>query len=283
MFNVLNMGLSVFIPDSVVSEDKTLRDKTLKLGYIARACSIFKVEKIYIYTDENGAFEKDFRLIKLILGYIETPQYLRRSLFPKTELLKEAGILPPLRTPPHKPYIPMASLKVGEVREGVILRKGGSLFVDIGLDSPIRYVGSGSDGERVTIVLQQVQPSQICKRALSDDIKEYWGYKVVRVGPIGKVLKGGFTGLKLITSRRGDPINGVFRELIEDMRKAINISLVFGSPKKGLYDILREENLTPKEVGDYVINFIPNQGTATVRSEEAIISSLSIISIMLKV
>ena len=41
--------ISVAIPDSSLSDEKGLREKTLKIGKFARAFSIFGVEKIVIY------------------------------------------------------------------------------------------------------------------------------------------------------------------------------------------------------------------------------------------
>ncbi len=272
------MHYSIFIPDSLLCEDTSLRDKTIKLGMIARACAIFKVERIYIYTDEAGKYEDDFKLIKLILEYIEAPQYLRKKLFPIHQGLKEAGLLPPLRTPHHKSWIPLKELKVGDVREGVIFRKGGSLWADIGLDSPIKFIGSAYDGERITCIIEQTHPYPTCRRAKSEEVKEYWGYKVLRVGSLGKVLKSGFSGLKIITSRLGYPINDHFEEIKSAIKSSSNVTLIFGSPKRGVYDMLKEENLRPEDVGDFVINFVPSQGTATIRTEEAVFIALSIIN-----
>jgi len=272
------MKLSIFIPDSLLCEDRSLRDKTVKLGVIARACAIFKVEKIYIYTDEGGVYEDDFKLMKLILEYIETPQYLRKKLFPLSQSLKEAGLLPPLRTPHHKPWIPLNELKVGDVREGVVFKSGGSLWADLGLDAPIKFIGHAYEGERVTCVVDKIEPYPTCRRARDEEVNEYWGYKVIRVGALGKVLKGGFSGLRVITSRLGSPINKRFEELKSALKSSSNVSIIFGSPKRGLYDILGDENLKPEDVCDFVINFVPAQGTATIRTEEAIFIALSIVN-----
>jgi predicted SPOUT superfamily RNA methylase MTH1 len=240
------------------------------------------VEKIYIYK-EIGPFEQDFKIMKLILEYAETPQYLRKYLFPKNENLREVGILPPLRTPHHKPYIHLEDLRVGDVREGVILKKSGINFVDIGLKSIIKYNGHGFEGERITAVVQALTPEIICSQVLTREIKEYWGYKVVRVGSIGRALKSGFSGLKIITSRLGEPAEDKFGELSKAVREADSVALIFGSPRKGLYGILKEENLMPENVADFSLNFVPGQGTVTVRSEEAILISLSIINLIKRI
>src|SRR5712692_694120 len=93
----------VAIPDTVLEEHDSLRDKTVKLGQIARACSVFGVETVQVFLDPGGRGESG--LIRRVLEYLETPQYLRRKLFPLDESLKFAGLLPPMRIPSHKSWV----------------------------------------------------------------------------------------------------------------------------------------------------------------------------------
>ncbi|MFQ6062564.1 MAG: putative RNA uridine N3 methyltransferase [Methanosarcinales archaeon] len=46
-----------------------------------------------------------------------------------------------------------------------------------------------------------------------------------------------------------------------------NTSIIFGSPIKGLDEILSNSSEKISDLSDYVINTIPNQGTETVRTE----------------
>jgi hypothetical protein len=57
--------------------------------------------------------------------------------------------------------------------------------------------------------------------------------------------------------------------------------IVFGSPKRGLQEILKQEGKTPEEAFDYFINTVPNQNVSTVRTEEAILISLGILNLTL--
>jgi Uncharacterized conserved protein, COG2106 len=41
----------VAIPDSLLMEDRDLRDRTVKVGFVARALAIFRVERVYIFSD----------------------------------------------------------------------------------------------------------------------------------------------------------------------------------------------------------------------------------------
>ena len=90
--------LSILIPSSLTSESKDPRIKTYKVGQIARLASIFRVDKIIIYKDPEY---DDSKFIDLVLRYAETPQYLRKQLFPLRDELKYVGVIPPLRTPHH--------------------------------------------------------------------------------------------------------------------------------------------------------------------------------------
>jgi predicted SPOUT superfamily RNA methylase MTH1 len=56
--------------------------------------------------------------------------------------------------------------------------------------------------------------------------------------------------------------------------------VVFGSPKKGIYEILSNEGQDPKNLSDFIVNFLPNQGVATVRTEEALLSTLTVLNLI---
>jgi predicted SPOUT superfamily RNA methylase MTH1 len=134
----LRKKLSIAIPASVVSDTPHLREKTAKIGLIARAAAIFKVGEIIIYPDNPKVSQTaDADLITALLTYIETPQYLRKRLFKIRPELQYAGILPPLRTPHHPLNRKMKDLKMGEYREGVALSKTKEgMLIDIGVEQP---------------------------------------------------------------------------------------------------------------------------------------------------
>ena len=129
--------LSIAVPASLVAEYANLRDKTEVIGRVARSAAIFRAEEIVIYPDQPD----ESGLIKLILGYVETPQYLRKYLYKVRPELQYAGTLPPLRTPHHQLEAHAANLRVGEFREGILSDQQGVNVVDIGVEKPIRMVG----------------------------------------------------------------------------------------------------------------------------------------------
>jgi len=50
---------------------------------------------------------------------------------------------------------------------------------------------------------------------------------------------------------------------------------LFGGPYSGLHDLIDERNV------DLTVNTVPKQGTKTVRTEEAVISTLSVFNLLL--
>ena len=280
---------SVAIPGSVVSDTPHLREKTAKLGAIARACSIFGVTEIILYPED---FNRDqgaaLQFCSDILTYIETPQYLRRRLFKLSPSFRFTGILPPLQIPPHNVPSSLTEVKVGDFRDGVIVARNGSFVeVDVGLKETVKCQGSYRSGERVTLRLVELgkvlrgeivgaSKVSICR----PDVKRlYWGYRVYKAGSLGKVLKDQPLSLKIGTSRYGAPVQEVLPSLSKDLKISQSTLVAFGSPKLGLGDILKREKLNPKDVFDYFVNAAPDQQTATIRTEEAILISLGILNL----
>ena len=54
--------------------------------------------------------------------------------------------------------------------------------------------------------------------------------------------------------------------------------MAFGAPLRGLHEIAQDEGLDLAKTMDFVVNTVPNQGTVTVRTEEALLASLAILN-----
>ena len=70
-------------------------------------------------------------------------------------------------------------------------------------------------------------------------------------------------------------------ELARYWKKSHKILVAFGAPTQGLYEIVARENLKLDEVAHFTVNTIPNQGTETVRTEEALYASLVILNLII--
>jgi predicted SPOUT superfamily RNA methylase MTH1 len=274
--------LSIAIPASVVSDTPHLREKTAKIGLIGRVAAIFRVSEIIVYPDSPRVNQKaEMNLIATLLSYMETPQYLRKRLFKLKPELRFAGILPPLRTLHHPLNRKIKNLKVGEYREGVTLsntREGTT--VDIGVEKPALIVNKQlPTGKRVTVKIAKISERVEVELASSDEILEYWGYRVtVESRSFGKLVKNGDFDLTIATSKRGIPFADVAAKISERWARAEKVLLAFGAPTHGLYEITESEGLNLDSLVDFVVNMIPMQGTETVRTEEALIASLAILN-----
>lgn len=271
-------NLWITIPDSSLSDEQTKRDKSVKIAQFARACSIFRVKRIYVYHDSLSHFEKDdLYLLKTILRYLDTPQYLRKVLFPMMHQLQYAGVLHPIKAPHHRVLEDIKKVKAGDVRTGVIVKVKGQLFVEVGLGSLVPYVGEGLEGKKVNIRFTSSYPNLKAVHATEEDIIDYWGYEVKEVPSISKLLTSVEKTTIIITSRKGRYFKNIEAGLAEHAENVKNILVAFGAPKYGLHEILAKEGVSIKPY-EYVVNMFPNQGTETVRLEEAVLGTLAILN-----
>ncbi|MDG6222973.1 MAG: S1 RNA-binding domain-containing protein [Candidatus Bathyarchaeota archaeon] len=279
--------LVIAIPASVISDIPHLREKTLEIGLIGRAAAIFQVNEIVIYSDQEGGpnQKRDRGLIATLLAYMETPQYLRKRLFQLKPELKYAGILPPLRTPHHPLESQVNKLKKGEYREGVVVsvnNKGS--FVDIGVENALLLPEQKLPvNRRVTVEIVQVGKTKKLALANPVNINQYWGYTVTTAkGSFGQLIKSRNYDLVVATSKMGVYFQKVADELSEKWNNSKKILVGFGAPSQGLQKIVAKEKLSLEQITDYNINTIPNQGTKTVRTEEAIYATLALLNILEK-
>ena len=275
--------LAIAIPASVISDTPHLREKTSKIGLIGRAAAIFRVEEIHLYPDNPKANQtRDLEFIALLLNYLETPQYLRKRMFKLEPDLQFAGILPPLRTPHHPLSGKIRDLKVGECREGLVLSQAKEgLLVDIGVDRPaLLREKQFSAGDRLTLQVVKAGEQVEVQAVSREDVPFYWGFRVfVEKRSFGELAKGGDFDLVIATARVGDRFMDVAGEIGKKWSVAGKVLLAFGAPARGLHEIAKDEGLKLQDVADFVVNMIPEQGTATVRTEEALLASLAVLDV----
>lgn len=260
------VDLSIFIPDSLTAETGDLKIKTYKVGLIGRAAAIFGVNRIVIYHDDADG-EAGF--IRDILNYMDTPQYLRRKVFPIMKELKHVGILPPLRTPHHPTGKPVA----GEYRQGLTVKrvKKGTL-VDIGADKLALC--------REKLTVNRVMSFRVIRLGkeilIEPDEPEdrYWGYEVLSTEQgLSKSLKTVDADVAVATSRYASPITSILDEVKSKVEGASRVAILFGGPYKGL----------PEIDADVWVNTIPGQCTETVRTEEAVLATLSVFNMLTQI
>ena len=266
------MRFSIAIPDSSLKDEKKHENKTRKIFQIARAAGIFQINNIIIYKD-GKEFENDSKLLSMILRYLETPQYFRKHLFPKSGLLQFVGALSPLKIPNQKGVSDAKQVKKDDVREGIILASNGKKFVDLGIDHLIPYHGKKEIGKRIIVKIRNGLPNFDIYEIEKNQLKSYWSYNVKHGGTLFSLLSE-WKGPKILTSRKSKKVS------VEGIKKILSLKgeilVVFGTTDKGIHEILGKKMNNVQNFKSW--NFFPEQGTETVRLEEAILGCLSIIN-----
>ena len=133
-------------------------------------------------------------------------------------------------------------------------------------------------GTRIAVQIKTTQPELTVKEISREDIKDYWGYNVKERPNLLSILST-WKGKIILTSKKGKKFSRLDVKKITEADEPILI--VFGTTNKGVYDILGSD--IKKIQNANIFNFFPNQGTETVRLEEAILGTLSIINILVHV
>ena len=292
--------ICVAIPDSSLSDEKGLREKTLKIGKFARAFSIFGVKKIVIYRDPTETKRNsDLSLIRLILEFLNTPPYLRKSIYPMNVDLSYTGLLPPIKAPHHKNKVKLKDITLEEIRMGVLYNRNSVMqqlerntftngekfilnfkqenykfYVNVGLDWPIPFLGEGVNGEKVIVKFINRYPKLRVIRASSKDLENlYFGYNVVSVGFLEDFFKKlDQKTFVIFTSKKGRTFKSAESQFYKSITNFENLLIVFGSPSKGLKEIFPSYYNTKNSL---YLNMFPHQKTQTIRLEEAILGTLT--------
>ncbi|XP_018564255.1 putative methyltransferase C9orf114 [Anoplophora glabripennis] len=289
--------LSIAVPGSILENAQSHELRTYLAGQIARAACIFQVDEIVVFDDygdeansKKSTIEDNGGLITArhscvqlgrILQYLECPQYLRKSFFPIHNDLKYCGILNPLNAPHH-----MGPNDQFAYREGVVLNKpvksGRGSCVNVGLLKDVHVDKSLTPGLRCTV---QLLPQQDNSKKLKGIVvspatprKEtgiYWGYSVRIANSLSKVFSQcPYDGYDLIigTSDKGTSVDEF------NCPKYKHLLIMFGG-LQGLEAAIENDPVLqvddPQLLFDQYLNTLPNQGSKTLRTEEAILVSLA--------
>lgn len=271
--------LCVALPASFTKDVPHLREKTSRVGMIARSLAIFRVDEVVIYSDEAGkSSESEGRLLEKLLAYQETPQYLRKALFKQDPDLQFSGILPPLRMPSHPN---LAEPRIGEIREGLVIESGPASILNAGFRATVQIPAKLRPLERVTIRLVRISPQLQGELVEPTRLPIYWGFRVTRTNlTLGRMIRSRSQDLTISTSRSGKVVRDVLHDLTVRWKSSKRPIVVFGSPSQGVPEILAKEGADLGKIVDFNLNMIANQGVETVRTEEAVLATLSILNLL---
>ncbi|KAL0735512.1 hypothetical protein Bca4012_011722 [Brassica carinata] len=287
--------VTIAIAGSIINNTQSLELATRLAGQIARASTIFRIDEIVVFDNKSSSEinsssvtnpsdsnnESGAPFLVRILKYLETPQYLRKTLFPKHNYLRFVGMLPPLDAPHH-----LRKHEWEQYREGVTLREKApnseGTLVDVGLDKCVVVDQVLSPGVRVTVAMGTNRDLDLVRQIVPpskprEEGGMYWGYKVRYASHLSSVFKecpfeGGYDyligtsehGLKISSSELKIP---TFRHLL----------IAFGG-LAGLEESVEEDNQykgkNVREAFNIYLNTCPHQGSRTIRTEEAMFISL---------
>lgn len=177
-------------------------------------------------------------------------------------------------------------------REGIVTDKKTKTnregcFVNVGLLQDVYIDKSLNPGVRVTVKIEDPNKAKKLKgKAVSpkeptQNTGVYWGYSVRVANNFSDVFakspyEGGYDAI-IGTSDRGDPISSL-------EKKSLNYNhalIVFGG-LKGLETALENDDKLdvddPKLLFEHYLNALPDQGSRTIRTEEAVLVTLSALS-----
>ena len=287
------MTVSVLVPSSLTREAEDKREATRKLGYVARAATVFRADRLVVFPDrdgERGRFDGGF--VHTVLRYAATPPYLRNEAWGMRDELEYAGILPPLRAVSQTGSESEGS---GSSRQGIVTEVGpeGRVRVNCGLQHPISLNTPPemevSEGERVTVRISSRRPvrAKLVDRPLP-------GLSVERTD-LSAALGREDAGVCIASSRYGEPLTVGRLETLAGRIAGDGMTVAFGAPERGLPDILGIEASAipssdegPTDDGveptadpgfDLWLNTVPNQGSEVVRTEEALFATLAALSL----
>lgn len=292
--------LSIAIPGSILDNCQSPELRTYLAGQIARAACIYKIDEIIVFDDQGEVTEIEKKKIKKdeqlgegraacihlarILQYLECPQYLRKHFFPLHKTLQYAGVLNPLDAPHH-----LRQQDVSLFREGIVTNKpikiGRGSQVNVGLLNDVHIDKVLTPGLRVTvkIPLNQTNVKKLSGKVVSPNVPRqetgiYWGYTVRLASNLTEIFTKcpyeiGYD-LTIGTSDKGTSIDHV-----PDKSLRYNHALIVFGGLSGLEAALDvDPHLKvddPTLVFHKYFNTCPEQGSRTIRTEEAILLSLS--------
>ncbi|WP_436931610.1 putative RNA uridine N3 methyltransferase [Halosimplex halobium] len=296
------MTTSVLVPASLTREAEDKREATRKVGYVARAATVFRVDRLTVYPDPDGVEKRGAGFVETVLRYAATPPYLRKEVWDRRGELEYAGVLPALRV---RSRTGSGSDESGSLRQGIVTEVGadGRVRVNCGLQHPVSLpVPSGmevGEGERVSVRVSSRRP---VRAKLVDEPAA--GF-VVDSAEIDDALARPDAGLTIAASRYGEELtvtkldqlvarlrgddggtsgNGTGgsddSDASDDEAAPGDLTVAFGAPERGLPPILGENpEAVAAETGDdrfdLWLNTVPDQGSEVVRTEEAVFATLS--------
>ncbi len=261
--------ICVIFPTNIFSDIPHLREKTVRIANLARTFFIFNVTEVVLFNYEVF----DNTLLKL-LKFFSIPSYLRKFVFKIDKDLRYVGVAPPIRA------------KIEEDKKNRI-------GVVVKIENDTAYINAGFK-KFIKVKKNKLKKGDIVKLSFVNN-----NWRVVNNDEIyfNFTIKVTHNIIDLLISEKPRSfIIGTSKELISTKCKILNLEeilllrkiikdkqkiiFLFGSPREGIYEIFSKLNFNLDNLVDIVFNVFPNQGTITIRTDEAIFGTLSIFNMI---
>ena len=281
------MTVSVLVPSSLCREAPDKRAATHKLGLIARAATVFQVNRLVVFPDPDGERRWGGGFVSTVLEYAATAPYLRKEAWGTRDELEYAGVLPPLRAVSRTGSESTGS---GSSRQGIVTEVGpdGRVRVNCGLQHPVSLVVPPGmeigEGERVTVRISSREP--VRARIVDEPSPGF----AVRRADLSAALGREDAGLRVATSRHGEALTTTRLGALAGHIEGEGMTVAFGAPERGLPAMLgidpasvsTDEDSGPETGFDCWLNTVPEQGSEVVRTEEALFATLACLTLRRK-
>ena len=282
--------ISMAVPASIVLNSQSPELQTYLVGQIARSASIFRIDEIVVINDCTSSSEAAklkrkhgdaLNFFVKNLEYLETPQYLRRALFPVMPELQYTGLMNPLDAPHHLRQDEWSIYREGVVINRPVKNEKGS-WVNIGLRKDCQIEIKLAVGTRVTVKINEDQDAEVkyftgtvvSQLEPKEKLGKYWGYNVRIAENLSEALNNcpyieGKYDLMLGTSDKGES----YRSLeIKELPYYKHAMILFGGLPgiEGLIEADENMKVPPEDAEklfQYYVNTCPDQGCRTIRTE----------------
>ncbi|RDE10816.1 MAG: hypothetical protein C4K48_12460, partial [Candidatus Thorarchaeota archaeon] len=164
---------------------------------------------------------------------------------------------------------------VGTVRWGIQVRAG---KIDLGLDELIDSPIMVSERDPTLFRVETTTPTVSLAVISRSDAPVYWGYVASRTGSLLELLKDSSDTTRIGFSRKAPPFQRLEKDLKSTVSNTGSVLAVFGSPDRGILELCDSEREEVKHHIDFWANTIDDQGSETVRLEEALTVSLGLLN-----
>ncbi len=162
----------------------------------------------------------------------------------------------------------------------VIKHTDDGYLVDIGINAPLGIRGKAPQlGARITTQVMEMSALPRGRQVKKARLDEYWGYDLRgSKGRLSDLVHSPEWDLTIATSKLGENFGDVAESIEDRWDEAYKTLIVFGSYKEGVVKIMERQSRRMEEAFDFIVNTVPNQGTATVRTEEAVHATLALLN-----